>query len=91
MEISIHAPYTRGDSSAPPLLISKGVISIHAPYTRGDEGTARKWYKDFKISIHAPYTRGDVGKVQIKLHNTFQSTPLIQGATIARSTISHSE
>ena len=61
-------------------------VSIHAPHARGDLGLLRrKANARVRVSIHAPHARGDAPQTAISTGTTtFQSTPLMRGATVRR-------
>ena len=78
--ISIHAPHARSDDKMPCIMI-KLHISIHAPHARSDGHDAGRTSRQ-AISIHAPHARSDVLLIGfIVPGQTFQSTPLMRGAT----------
>ena len=79
--ISIHAPREGSDESAEAMLEKEACISIHAP-REGSDAARSELGKDADISIHAPREGSDdvLGRGG-KLHELFQSTLPVRGAT----------
>ena len=79
--ISIHAPHTRSDSLEPrPSAVLLNFNPRPSYEERLDTSTPEG---RFMISIHAPHTRSDMTRYAVPLaYSSFQSTPLIRGATI---------
>ena len=88
--VSIHAPLTGSDMSAPASLSGAAPVSIHAPLTGSDQGWRSGHYRQ-PVSIHAPLTGSDSNpSSRSKRLSGFQSTPPSQGATVALPSVSPS-
>ncbi len=81
--VSIHAPHARGDKFGIALLTWARFVSIHAPHARGDIRYLSAMHSQNRFNPR-PSCEGRLKlgakKVWVK---TFQSTPLMRGATAA--------
>ena len=78
--ISIHAPHTRGDR-APHDTHTVVIISIHAPHTRGDTNPREYISTRFYFNPRPSYEGRLAHLHELNESASFQSTPLIRGAT----------
>ncbi len=85
LAISIHAPHARGD---PPFTTTRhGLHDFNPrPSCEGRPVSVRAETSALTISIHAPHARGDTSLPSTRMEMwSFQSTPLMRGATAWRS------
>ena len=79
-EISIHAPHTRGDQPVTAESILN-IISIHAPHTRGDDPVFYSYDCLSNFNPRPSYEGRLSASMAAERTDSFQSTPLIRGAT----------